>query len=343
MAEPEILFDVDASKILAKLHLGALEACKNWRADGFFVNTGIKNDNPSATPDNPGKVEFDLTNEQYEVGYVTELKQNQNNAATSVAEQISPLLNKINIEIPSAKENNKILKDINEIITKNLTYLGKLGLNQKKLLDTFKTSPEFVAWVQKKNASKKDSVASKRANVAANVAKEIKDDRKKGLLDKDIRKNAIGDIDKSINAKTASIDPDKFQTRDLIKVPELFKLYMQQLVNKLQSIAKTTGSSSFSLMTIDDVSASKAFSGLQAYMQVFVGDKAKNLKEELVVRQFAPSSAKDSNDKSLVANFEIVPADEKEVELQQKQNEANKDKATMKVCFKIGYSVVVDK
>ena len=95
MAEPEILFDVNASKILAKLHLGALEAVKQWLSEGFFVNTGIKNDNPSAKPDNPGKVEFDLTNGEYEIGYVTSIDFEAHDKLNQLIDKISPIIAKI--------------------------------------------------------------------------------------------------------------------------------------------------------------------------------------------------------------------------------------------------------
>ena len=73
--EPKALFEVDASKILAKLHLAGVQSIK-LDAGEFFVNSGIKNDDPNAKPDNPGKVEFDLTNAkgEYEVGYVGSIK-----------------------------------------------------------------------------------------------------------------------------------------------------------------------------------------------------------------------------------------------------------------------------
>ena len=71
--EPEVLFEIDAAKILAKLHLAGLQPCTYDQNKEFIVNTGIKNDDPKAKPENPGKVEFDLGNSQgeYELGFVT--------------------------------------------------------------------------------------------------------------------------------------------------------------------------------------------------------------------------------------------------------------------------------
>lgn len=72
----DVLFEVDASQILAKLHLAGLQPCKYDKPKEFFVNTGIKNDDPGAKPDNPGKVTFDLKNSsgEYEIGFVTEIQ-----------------------------------------------------------------------------------------------------------------------------------------------------------------------------------------------------------------------------------------------------------------------------
>ena len=67
-----ILFEVDASQILAKLHLAGIQATKIG-PESFIINTGIVNDNPSAKPDKPGNVSFELKNSsvEYEVGYAT--------------------------------------------------------------------------------------------------------------------------------------------------------------------------------------------------------------------------------------------------------------------------------
>lgn len=66
------MLTVDASQLVAKLHLAGLQASGKREGD-FIVNTGIKNDSPNASPDNPGKVEFDLTGKKYQVGYVTDV------------------------------------------------------------------------------------------------------------------------------------------------------------------------------------------------------------------------------------------------------------------------------
>ena len=73
MMADDVLFEVDASQIVAKLHLAGVQAAPRITTEDFFINSGIKNDNPKANPNDPGKVTFDLKNSsgEYELGYVT--------------------------------------------------------------------------------------------------------------------------------------------------------------------------------------------------------------------------------------------------------------------------------
>lgn len=80
MADNTVEAVFDMPKILAKLHLAALMPVKDMKNKenglSFIVNTGIVDDDDSATPEKPGKVTFNLDNpsETYEVGYVTLIK-----------------------------------------------------------------------------------------------------------------------------------------------------------------------------------------------------------------------------------------------------------------------------
>lgn len=68
-----VLFEVDASQIIAKMHFAGLEATREGYDSGaFFVNTGIKNDNPMGKPNDIGKTRFDLTNKtgEYQFGWI---------------------------------------------------------------------------------------------------------------------------------------------------------------------------------------------------------------------------------------------------------------------------------
>ena len=341
MAEPEILFDVDASKILAKLHLGALEAVKQWLSEGFFVNTGIKNDNQSAKPDNPGKVEFDLTNGEYEIGYVTIIDFEAHDKLNQLIDKISPIIAKIktNQKIGEAEElsNNKNADE------ENKTLLSK-DKNQKKQKERKERDTNINGEIKKAfdliNAEikkfEKDLV-----EIGIDPNKQLEDIKKTNDFANLLKK--ANEEEKKKNPNYEDLTVDKITSYDnILFYPELFKKTLEQLVSNIQEAVKKNGSST-SLDNISDKDFKNAFNGLQAYMNVFVGDKAKAMKDDNVVVQFVSSEVKDSNDKKLVANYEIVSADAKEIELQHKKNEANKDKATMKVCFKIGYSVQIDK
>ena len=74
----KVLFEVDASKIIAKLHLAGLMAVRDkfnsvGEDGGFIVNTGIVDDNAKGNPEDPGKTTFNLKNpsSEYQVGYIT--------------------------------------------------------------------------------------------------------------------------------------------------------------------------------------------------------------------------------------------------------------------------------
>lgn len=73
-----MLFTVDASDILVKLHFAGLQAVKGdaSKDNGFFINTGILNDDSNGNPENIGKTKFDLKNQsgEYYAGIVTDFK-----------------------------------------------------------------------------------------------------------------------------------------------------------------------------------------------------------------------------------------------------------------------------
>ena len=94
--DSDFLFTVDAAQILAKLHLAGLQAVGYDMASQFIVNTGIKNDNPKASPEKPGKVTFDLTNATgvYQVGFVSRVKYKNTSQIDSILSDIAALRSK---------------------------------------------------------------------------------------------------------------------------------------------------------------------------------------------------------------------------------------------------------
>lgn len=75
-----MMFTVDASQIIAKMHFAALQATrgdvdKATKGGGFIVNTGIVKDNPNGVPEQLGKTRFNLDNSsgKYYVGIVSNI------------------------------------------------------------------------------------------------------------------------------------------------------------------------------------------------------------------------------------------------------------------------------
>lgn len=64
--KPKFVFSVNVSKILAKLHLAGRTQAPNY----LIGNTLVKNDNLTSTPENPGKVEFDVKSGKVKKGEV---------------------------------------------------------------------------------------------------------------------------------------------------------------------------------------------------------------------------------------------------------------------------------
>lgn len=68
MAAPDAkaMFEIDAGKLLAKLHLAGQEQVPN----SIVINTAVKDPDSKATPQNPGKVSFDTKTQSYQVAVV---------------------------------------------------------------------------------------------------------------------------------------------------------------------------------------------------------------------------------------------------------------------------------
>ena len=277
--EPEVLFEIDAAKILAKLHLAGLQPCTYDQNKEFIVNTGIKNDDPKAKPENPGKVEFDLGNSQgeYELGFVTSVtyKFHQQSKVRSTLSKIDKLASELAVA-EKDKEKKPIL-----------------------------------------------------------VKQEEEDDKKKQEIKDILDDPAVQDV-----LKKSKIDYTKF------------KFDSQEGVNAVREELKKH------INDLDDESADEddrakqierarvdAIGVLKTYLNVFVGpDKVSSVKDDDVVTITVAPTAKSSSDNGLVANYEIQAISDQERAKMQKQFEANPKKdAEEKVCFKIGYTVQLDK
>lgn len=104
MADKTILFTIDASEIIAKLHYAGLQPVKgdvkSNDYNGFIVNTGIVDDDPNGSPENIGNARFDLKNStnRYQVGFVRDFSYKMlfslENIVTDVSKLRSEMLSK---------------------------------------------------------------------------------------------------------------------------------------------------------------------------------------------------------------------------------------------------------
>lgn len=141
-----VLFEVDASEIIAKLHLAGLQSIKIESGE-FLVNTGIINDNPKAKPDDPGDVKFDLknTSKEYEVGYAMTISYKKAFDLEDTIDSIADLLAKTSGD--KSKLNDEAFKKSDDY--KNLesskAYVAKIfNSRNEKLADDDLTDPKKI-------------------------------------------------------------------------------------------------------------------------------------------------------------------------------------------------------
>lgn len=160
------LFEVDASKVIAKLHLAGVQPLEY--ADGeFLANTGIVDDSKNATPENPGSVAFDLKNssKKYQVGYAVPIKYTKDynldekmKTLLSTYEKAIGKKSKIDLKADSSesKEHQKAIDDFkaslpekykpaNDVKTDNSNskFMTKEGIESlQKLVDSIKKEYE---------------------------------------------------------------------------------------------------------------------------------------------------------------------------------------------------------
>lgn len=141
-----VLFEVDASQIVAKLHLAAVAAA-GYKNGEFFINTGIKDDDPNATPEKPGKVTFDLNNTigDYQLGFVTTLTYRKafdlENTINDIQEYIAKMAGTKLSEKPDAKSQKEF--DERKKYLLNLFNTYGIKIDDKKKFDTIEGIKEI--------------------------------------------------------------------------------------------------------------------------------------------------------------------------------------------------------
>ena len=154
MAE-DTLFNINAGQILSKLHLAARSQAPNF----IIVNTAIKDETESSTPENPGKCEFDFSNKsgEYEVCFITvDFEYNE-----QIDLEHDPVIQKANEAIKKQKDNRNVTDD-GKTVSKEVQERNKLISSRFKDLKTIKpdsSNDEIKSAVEeanKKRAEEKD-------------------------------------------------------------------------------------------------------------------------------------------------------------------------------------------
>ena len=252
--EPEILFEIDASKILAKLHFGG-KAAAGADANSFIVNTGIKDDTDNGSPEDPGNTTFDLENSQgiYEVGYVTEityskkvsiyrtalLDYSKNEAQVQTNNSKEPLTGDNKKSEAERMELEKKFIDKwqkqGEIISKKFKGMSPKDISaelDKLEKDAAKESEKYSAALDKAKDSASKRLQSYMTNFAGpdagknvtveslfmiNISDSIKDSNDKDLV-ANYEIQPISDKDKELMLKKFQADPSKCIERVCFKV-----------------------------------------------------------------------------------------------------------------------------
>lgn len=223
--------NLDASEIIAKLHLGGRESSKLVN----IFNTGILNDNPTATPKNPGKVSFDLTSKDgiYEVGvystieYIPEIPIEEDSKDKDSKED-----NKDSKDKEEDKDSKEEDKDSKEDLEKIKKENESNKAEYEKLMNTFKSdalesiSKYLINFMGKDKAPKlsadklflkvlSDKVKDKKPNTL-----QIKDFRVLPINEKELEKK------KEANNKNI-IKNHKYKTSDVYCYSVLVKIVKQ--------------------------------------------------------------------------------------------------------------------
>lgn len=171
----QVLFEVDASQILAKLHLAGLQPCTYDKNKEFIVNTGILDDDPKASPDKPGKVKFDLTNStgEYQVGFVSEIEYHRAYGLTDAFNNLESLRAKVygkdskladSPDSPEAKEFEKSKQTL-------AALLGKKA--DDKAFDSEEGFKQLRDEIEKAQQQDKTTYEEKLAAIKDNAVKQL--------------------------------------------------------------------------------------------------------------------------------------------------------------------------
>ena len=321
MAEKTQNIVADMRKVLAKLHLAALNAVIDQMNDDsdkidiainqaihtssiettkeheltrfkkcFIINTGIMNDDPRRNPQDPGKVVFNLDNSSstYELGYVKLVAIQTGLNAENIIQYLEKLAKDYDNLAEVAKNRN------------DGTNIKKAIVEELVSIDSKKEKKDIKNYDSEKII---DGTDSSHSNIT---------DQLNSLLNSDQRKTTVEQITQAIQA--ANSKNNEVSTYDAI---------------------------------IDEEKRNAA-NILNGYMNVFVGENNFNkITENDVGAVVVSYNAKDSTYPGLVKNFEIQQIAQGEYtqfmsKYSSSTTEDRKQTTLLKVCFRVSYNLNIE-
>ena len=138
-----MLFEVDASKIVAKLHLAGRQPLEIEYGKGeFLANTGVVDDDVKATPENPGKVSFDIARKSYQVGYVVAVQYFKKYGIEDALKKLKDAFEKAIGN--SSKIDTSVTSDEQKAYDVAQEEFKKYFINDKEQLEAFKNNNTFL-------------------------------------------------------------------------------------------------------------------------------------------------------------------------------------------------------
>ena len=200
-----MLFEVDASKIVAKLHLAGRQPLKIEYGKGeFLANTGVVDDDIKATPENPGKVSFDIAKKSYQVGYVVAVQYFKKYGIEDALKKLRDAFEKAIGD--DSKIDTSITSDEQKAYDAAQEEFKKYFINDKEQLEAFKNNDTFLT---KEGISSLDDVVK---------AAQEKDEESYNAALETAKKKAYDQISKYLNVFAGKDNVNAFSADSLGQV-----------------------------------------------------------------------------------------------------------------------------
>ncbi len=331
MANPnDAVFEIDAGKILAKLHLAGQEQLASMKA--IAINTGIVNPVAKATPKDPGKVEFDLDNKTGEYQFAV----------------LKILSYKVPLDI---SKNKKIIK-LQEELEK---------AKEKDAKDSKNKPVKKEEKPNEQNAKKEET--DKKTSLTAQVKTQVKDSLQvKSFLDFLIEADNPEENKDDANSSKSEVDKKSktYEAQEkLLKELESFKIQnykadpdnFDDSIKEFNEAVKTENEERIKAKEEYAQKLQKiAFNDIKTYFKTISGEKnAAKIKESDLVKMNADidGGIKDPTQfQADIKNFKITTATiDKGVEAYEQKIQASdkpSDNVERNILFAVGFTVEIE-